>query len=122
MSSLIGSLASYIGMKSESVTACDAVEAGAVRRFAQATMDERAVYGEAGADSRYGAPVAPPLYPGLRGPPAFRQSSHFAIILYSMAVRKSSCFAMPVMASESRCSRAMKTYTRKRAGKGRWYS
>jgi hydroxyacyl-ACP dehydratase HTD2-like protein with hotdog domain len=52
-------------MKSESVTACDAVEAGAVRRFAQATMDERAVYGEAGADSRYGAPVAPPLYPAL---------------------------------------------------------
>jgi hypothetical protein len=65
MSTLMESLAPYIGMKSEAEIACDAVEAGAVRRFAQAAMDERAVYGAAGADTRYGAPVAPPLYPAL---------------------------------------------------------
>ncbi|TCG02400.1 hypothetical protein BZM26_00725 [Paraburkholderia strydomiana] len=65
MSTLTESLTPYIGLKSDVVVACDAVEEGAVRRFAQATMDERAIYGPAGADSRYGGPVAPPLYPAL---------------------------------------------------------
>ena len=64
---------SYIGRESEPTTAWDAVEPGAVRRFIQAIMDDDPVYWDANAaaESRYGATVAPPLYPGFsfRRPP-----------------------------------------------------
>ncbi len=64
---------SYIGRRSQPVTAGDAVEPGAVRRFTQAIMDDDPVYWDAGAaaESRYGVPVAPPLYPGF----AFRRAA-----------------------------------------------
>ena len=64
-------LTRYIGMSSEPVTAWDAVESGAVRRFAQAIMDDDPLYWdeEAAAASRYGTRVAPPLYPSY----AFRR-------------------------------------------------
>lgn len=63
---------SYIGRSSEPVTAAEPVEAGAVRRFTQAIMDPDAIYRESeDAESRFGGPVAPPLYPGFaaRRPP-----------------------------------------------------
>jgi hypothetical protein len=37
----------FIGIKSETVVACDAIEAGAVRRYAQAIMDEDPNYAPA---------------------------------------------------------------------------
>lgn len=61
----------YIGIWSDVVVACDPVEQGAVRRFAQAIMDDDADYGpEAGTGNRYGGPIAPPLFPNhmLRRP------------------------------------------------------
>lgn len=65
MSELAQALAPYIGMESESTLACDPVEAGAVRRHAQAIMDEHPMYGAAQADGRYGGPVAPALFPSV---------------------------------------------------------
>lgn len=59
---MIDGLQKYIGAQSEWETACEAVEAGAVRRFAQAIMDERPDYAAPG-EARFGGPVAPPLYP-----------------------------------------------------------
>lgn len=55
----------YIGMESELKLACDPVEQGAVRRFAQAVMDPDPIYmdREYARETRYGAPVAPPLFP-----------------------------------------------------------
>ena len=54
----------YIGIESTTQTACDPVERGAVRRYAQAIMDEDAIYSEPCANNaRYGGAVAPPLYP-----------------------------------------------------------
>jgi hypothetical protein len=54
-----------IGMETDLQLACDPVEKGAVRRYAQAIMDIDPIYmGEEVAPStRYGAPVAPPLFP-----------------------------------------------------------
>lgn len=60
-----------VGAWTEPEPACDAVEPGAVRRFAQAIMDEDPAYGpDAPTDSRYGGPIAPPLFPNhmLRRP------------------------------------------------------
>lgn len=55
---------SYVGMKSEKELACDAVEEGAVRRYSQAIMDnDRAYWDPETAGGRYGAPVAPPIFP-----------------------------------------------------------
>lgn len=52
-----------IGVWSEVETACDAVEPGAVRRFAQAIMDDDPAYGPGGdSGSRYGGAIAPPLF------------------------------------------------------------
>jgi len=51
--------------------ACDPVEQGAVRRFAQAIMDDDPAWSpDAGTANRYGGPVAPPLFPNhmLRRP------------------------------------------------------
>ena len=59
---MIEDLQRYVGIQSEWETACDVVEAGAVRRFAQAIMDEDPAYGR-DAQTRFGGPVAPPLYP-----------------------------------------------------------
>lgn len=54
----------YIGLTTERQLAPEAVEPGAVRRFAQAIMDDDPAYWEAGeASARYGGPVAPPLFP-----------------------------------------------------------
>jgi len=56
----------FIGRQSESVTACDAVEPGAVRRYAQAIMaDDDTDYAPAAQPPRYGGPVAPPIYPAF---------------------------------------------------------
>ncbi len=54
-----------IGARSGVEKACEAVERGAVRRFVQACMDDGALFqGGGGAEpSRYGGPVAPPLFP-----------------------------------------------------------
>jgi len=60
-----------IGVWSEPVPACDPVEQGAVRRFAQAIMDDDPSYAAGGpAQARFGGPVAPPLFPNymLRRP------------------------------------------------------
>jgi hypothetical protein len=59
---MLENLKDYIGIQSDWEIACDPVEAGAVRRFAQAIIDEDAVYGPS-PNSRFGGPVAPPLYP-----------------------------------------------------------
>ncbi len=58
-----------IGTWTEPVTCCDAVEPGAVRRFAQAIMDDDPAYAP-GAQTRFGAAVAPLLFPNhmLRRP------------------------------------------------------
>jgi len=54
----------YIGLQSEVQVACDLVEKGAVRRFAQAIMNEDPIFdAECANNERYGGPVAPPLYP-----------------------------------------------------------
>lgn len=58
-------LRGYIGRTSDDVAACDAVEPGAVRRYAQAIMaDQDHDYAPAAA-TRFGGPVAPPLYPAF---------------------------------------------------------
>ena len=57
----------YIGVQTDVQFACDPVEAGAVRRHAQAIMDADPVYmsKEAAAGTRYREPVAPPLFPNV---------------------------------------------------------
>lgn len=55
----------FIGRQSEAVTACDTIEPGAVRRYAQAIMDDDPNYGPGATPARYGGPVAPPLYPAF---------------------------------------------------------
>lgn len=60
-----------VGAWTEPEQACDAVEAGAVRRFAHAIMDDDPAYApDARSDTRYGGPIAPPLFPNhmLRRP------------------------------------------------------
>ena len=53
----------YIGLQSRTEIACDPVERGAVRRYAQAIMDEDPIFDTACANNeRYGGAVAPPLY------------------------------------------------------------
>ncbi len=58
---------SYIGMMAEPVTAWEVIEGGAVRRFTQAIMDNDPHYWDpqVAANSRYGALIAPPLYPSF---------------------------------------------------------
>lgn len=64
MALLTEALKQYIGVSSESEIACDPVERGAVRRYAQAIMDEDPIFSEPCANNaRYGGPVAPPLFP-----------------------------------------------------------
>ena len=64
MALLTDDVRSYIGRTSEPWFACDAIEAGAVRRYAQAIMDPDPAYAGEGRD-RFGGPVAPPLYPAF---------------------------------------------------------
>ena len=54
-----------IGQETDLQLACDPVERGAVRRYAQAIMDIDPIYmaEDAAASTRYGVPVAPPLFP-----------------------------------------------------------
>jgi hypothetical protein len=62
--SIISEARKYIGIQSETEIACDPVERGAVRRYAQAIMDEDPIFSESCANNeRYGGAVAPPLYP-----------------------------------------------------------
>jgi hypothetical protein len=64
-------ITSLTGHWSEPMQVCDPVEQGAVRRFAQAIMDDDPDYGpDAPVDGRYGGPIAPPLFPNhmLRRP------------------------------------------------------
>jgi hypothetical protein len=66
MTLLTDEIRGYIGMTSESMAACDAVEPGAVRRYAQAIMaDGDGGYAPGAAAGRFGGPVAPPLYPAF---------------------------------------------------------
>jgi hypothetical protein len=63
----------------EAEVACDAVEAGAVRRYAQAIMDDDPAYApDADPHNRYGGPIAPPLFPNhmLRRPFGTRDLMH----------------------------------------------
>lgn len=54
----------YIGLTSAKEVACDVVESGAVRRYAQAIMDEDPIYSPLGAaHACYGGPAAPPFFP-----------------------------------------------------------
>jgi len=53
----------YIGFGA--MTCSEPVEKGAVRRFAQAIMDEDPKYAEGEPGDRFGGPIAPPLYPAL---------------------------------------------------------
>jgi hypothetical protein len=61
----------YIGMETPLLQACDPVEAGAVRRYAQAIMDADSIYMSENDGTRYGAPVAPPLFPNAMMRTAF---------------------------------------------------
>ncbi|WP_063923089.1 FAS1-like dehydratase domain-containing protein [Cupriavidus basilensis] len=54
----------HIGMQGERRPACDAVERGAVRRYAQAIMDADPAYMD-DRHPRHGGAVAPPLYPAF---------------------------------------------------------
>lgn len=64
MSILPEAAKAYIGVQSETEVACDCVERGAVRRYAQAIMDADPIFWQDGeASARYGGPVAPALFP-----------------------------------------------------------
>jgi hypothetical protein len=65
MPQLTDEIRRYIGMETELQLACDPVERGAVRRYAQAIMDPDPIYmsPEAVTRTRYTKPVAPPLFP-----------------------------------------------------------
>lgn len=54
-----------VGAESGTETACDAVERGAVRRYVQAYMDDDPIFHseDAARGTRWGGPVAPPLFP-----------------------------------------------------------
>lgn len=63
MSLLTEAAKAYIGVSSEMLDAPEPVEQGAVRRFAQAILDEDPIF-HTGHDI-YGGPVAPPLFPQM---------------------------------------------------------
>ena len=63
MSLLTDEVRSFIGRIGTTDVACDTVEQGAVRRYAQACMDTSARYLPSSEDPRFDGPVAPPLYP-----------------------------------------------------------
>jgi acyl dehydratase len=55
----------FIGVRTPLQRCCDVVEAGAVRRYVQAIMDPDPIHMDSDftARTRYGEPVAPPLFP-----------------------------------------------------------
>ena len=63
MSLLTDEVRAFIGRIGTTEVACDTVEQGAVRRYAQACMDTSARYLPSSEDPRFDGPVAPPLYP-----------------------------------------------------------
>lgn len=64
MSELLDAARTFIGAESETETAWDVVERGAVRRYAQAIMDEDPIFSDScDNNARYGGPVAPALFP-----------------------------------------------------------
>ncbi|OGA43231.1 MAG: hypothetical protein A3G24_11230 [Betaproteobacteria bacterium RIFCSPLOWO2_12_FULL_62_13] len=64
MSILPEAAKAYIGVEAETEVACERVERGAARRYAQAIMDEDPIFRDACAENaRYGGPVAPPIFP-----------------------------------------------------------
>jgi hypothetical protein len=63
MSLLTPEVEAMIGVESDLEIACEPVERGAVRRFAQASLDDDPVYHDTEAAARYGGPIAPPLFP-----------------------------------------------------------
>ena len=65
MPRLTDDIRKYIGMETDLQLACDPVERGAVRRYAQAIMDPDPIYmmDDAIRGTRYARPVAPPLFP-----------------------------------------------------------
>jgi hypothetical protein len=63
MTSLTPDILAYKGVSTAAEFAGDPVEQGAVRRFAQAIMDDDPDYGpQGGASMPWGGPIAPPLY------------------------------------------------------------
>lgn len=64
MSLLTDEVRAFIGRAGSAEVACDRVEAGAVRRYVQAYMDDDPRFGpEAPSHLRYGGAVAPALFP-----------------------------------------------------------
>lgn len=63
MSLVTDAVRAYIGASSEIEIACDAVERGAVRRYAQAIMDDDPTFMDDAASSHFGGAVAPLLFP-----------------------------------------------------------
>jgi acyl dehydratase len=56
-------LLNFVGMESPVVDAPEPVETGAVRRYAQAIMDEDPIFAFGSSQAPFDAPVAPPLFP-----------------------------------------------------------
>lgn len=63
MSLVTDAVRAYIGASSAIEFACDAVERGAVRRYAQAIMDDDPTFMDEAAASHFGGAVAPLLFP-----------------------------------------------------------
>ena len=64
MSLLTDEIRAFIGRTGTPEVACDPVEAGAVRRYVQACMDDSSRFdASSDAPARYGGPLAPPLFP-----------------------------------------------------------
>lgn len=63
MTLLTDEIREYIGKEGPRFAASDIVEGGAVRRYAQAIMDQDPAYNKGRPDAAKGVPVAPPLYP-----------------------------------------------------------
>jgi hypothetical protein len=64
MTMLTPEILAYVGVSTATEFACDPVEQGAVRRYAQAIMDDDPDYGpDAPASTPWGGPIAPPLFP-----------------------------------------------------------
>jgi acyl dehydratase len=65
MPRLTEEIRALIGRRTPLQRCCDVVEAGAVRRYAQAIMDPDPIYADRdyAARTRYATPVAPPLFP-----------------------------------------------------------
>ncbi len=66
MALLTDEIRAFIGIASSAEVLTDPVERGAVRRFAQAMMDDDPIYRSEGPEERrYGGPVAPLLFPSF---------------------------------------------------------